>query len=190
MNSLFDMNKDGILTVSPEAYSLLPFKNLWDRDKSKDKSTALKELAFIFFYCDIKSNYIITPIEHRKEEIRKDIGLPEKWEIDSAVEEAIEYYNKHSKTILEILYESSIISANDISDYLRDTKNLLAERDLKTGKPVITISQITTALKSVNVIMKDLKKAYKEVVQEKDTNDDKQKGKQQYNTFETGLVFE
>jgi hypothetical protein len=189
MNSLFDMNKDGVLTISPEAYSLLPFKKIWDRDKSKDKNTALKELALIFFYSDIKSNYLITPEEDRISEIAKDIGLDSKWKADTVVNEAIEFYIKKSKSIIVELYEASLQSANHISEYLRDTKNLLEERTDK-GSPVTTVSQITTALKSVPIIMKDLKNAYKEVIKETQESEGKSKGKQQYNTFETGLAFE
>lgn len=188
MNTLFDMNKEGVLTISPEAYSLLPFKEIWDRDKKKD--IALKELAFIFFYCDIKSNYLITPIDERVNEIKKDIGLPEDWIVDDKVQAAIDYYNEHSKSIVAKLYESSLIAANDVSDYLNNTKELLAERDFKTGKPVITISQITAGLKSIPIIMRDLKTAYQEVIKESSADDGKKKGKQQYNTFETGLAFE
>jgi hypothetical protein len=189
MSSLFDMDSDGKLTISVEAYSLLPFQKIWTRDKSKNKTVALKELAFIFFYCDIKSNYMITPEEFREKEISRDIGLKENWKIDTVVKEAIEYYNKHSKSIIAKLYEASIQSANDVADYLNNTKVLLEERDDK-GKPVTTISTITTGLKSIPVIMRDLRSAYKEVIKETSDNDDKKKGKQQYNTFETGLVFE
>ncbi len=189
MSSLFDMNSDGILTISPEAYSLLPFKLIWDRDKSKDKSKALKELALVFFYCDIKSNYLITPEDQRISEIAKDIGLDSKWNADNIVMDAIDFYIKRSKSIIVELYEASIQSANDISAYLRDTKDLLAERTDK-GAPVTTVAQITAALKSVPIIMRDLKNAYKEVIKESQESEGKNKGKQQYNTFETGLVFE
>lgn len=189
MNTLFDMDKEGKLTISPEAYSLLPFKTIWERDKSPDKNIALKELAFVFFYCDIKSNYMITPELDRANEIRKDIGLPNNWKFDKKVEDAVNYYNEHSKSIIAKLYEASLKSANDVAEYLNNTKDLLTERDDK-NKPVYTISAITTGLKSIPIIMRDLKAAYKEVIKETDSNDDKKKGKQQYNTFETGLAFE
>lgn len=189
MEGLFDMNKDGILTIGVEAYSLLPFKAIWDRDKSKDKSIALKELAFIYFYCDIKSNYMITPEEFRESEISRDVGLNDDWKIDGTIQVAIDYYNKHSKSIISKLYEASVKSANDVAEYLNGTDILLRDRD-KNDKPTYTISAITTGLKSIPVIMRDLKSAYKEVIKETSDNDDKKKGKQQYNTFETGLVFE
>lgn len=188
MNTLFDMNNEGVLTISVEAYSLLPFKEIWDGDKSKNKELALKELAFIFFYCDIKSNYMITPEEDRAGEIIKDIGLPSDWSI-SKVEKALEYYNQHSKSIIVKLYESSLHSANEVAEYLKDTRSLLDERTEK-GATVTNVSQITAALKSVPIIMRDLKAAYKEVIKEKDDSEDKKKGKQRYNTFETGLSFE
>jgi hypothetical protein len=189
MQGLFDMNKDGVLTISPEAYSLTPFKAIWTKDKSKDKETALKELALIYFYCDIKSIYLITPEGDRIEEIRKDIGLEKKWVVSQELNNAIDFYKEHSKSIIAELYEASVQSANHVSEYLKKTDLLLAERTEK-GSPVTTVSQITSALKSVPIIMKDLKNAYKEVIKESHESDGKNKGKQKFNTFETGLAFE
>ena len=37
------------LTISEEAMMLKPFKDLWKRDKSKNKEQALQELAYIYF---------------------------------------------------------------------------------------------------------------------------------------------
>src|SRR5690606_14092862 len=100
-----------------------------------------------------------TPEESRVDEIKKDIELDDKWEIDEVVQAGIDYYNKHSKTIISKLYEASLKSANDVADYLNNTKDLLEERDFKTGKPVYTISAITTGLKTIPIIMRDLKAA-------------------------------
>jgi len=189
MQGLFDMNKDGVLTISPEAYSLLPFKAIWDRDKSKDKEIALKELSLVYFYCDVKSIYLITPEEDRITEIAKDIGLGSKWKKTKEIDDAIKFYKEKSRSIIIELYEASVQSANHVSEYLKNTDSLLAERTDK-GSPVTTVSQITAALKSVPIIMRDLRNAYKEVVKESQESDGKNKGKQKFNTFETGLIFE
>lgn len=184
---LFELSKDWVLHVSEEAWGLPVFKKILDRDKSKDKDKAMKEMLFIYFYCDIKSDYIITPEDKRVEEIKKDIGLPDKWKVDKVIEDAIDFYNEKSKSIIIHLYESSIQSANEVAQYLKNTKDLLEERNEKTGNPITTISQITTALGKVPKIMSDLKVAYKEVVKEAQDTDGKSKGKQQYNTFEEGF---
>ena len=47
------------LTIEPELLTLAPFKKIWTRDKSKDKSKALQELGYIYFMYDIRSDYQI-----------------------------------------------------------------------------------------------------------------------------------
>lgn len=183
---LFELSKDWVLNVSEEAWGIPVFKKILDKDKSKGKEKALKEMLFIYFYCDIKSDYIITPEESRVTEIKKDIGLPTNWEISKELQAAIDFYNKHNKSIVMKLYESSVQSANDVAEYLKNTKTLLDERNEK-GMPITNVSQITSALKGVPTIMKDLKSAYKEVIMEVQDSTGKNKGKQSYNTFEEGL---
>ena len=46
------------LNISEEALLLKPFKEIWQRDKSKNKDKALQELGYIYFiitYSDIIS---------------------------------------------------------------------------------------------------------------------------------------
>ena len=44
--------------ITPEAlYSISEFRVLWDRDKTKDKSKAQKEFAYIYHMADPKSIY-------------------------------------------------------------------------------------------------------------------------------------
>lgn len=180
--------KNWELRVSEEAWGLLPFSKILKRDKSKEKEIAHKEILFIFFYCDIRSPYIIRSPEERTKEIQKDIGLPESWKKDSLMDEAIKLYEKHSESIIERLYKQSIKSASDIGDYLENTKVLLEERD-NHGKPVVDISKITTSLGRVPKLMADLKAAYKQVVKEQEDLENKTKGARQFNTFEDGLTI-
>ena len=53
---LFDL-KARIVVVSPEALLIPEFKDLWDRDKSKDKLKAHRELSYVYFISDYKSPY-------------------------------------------------------------------------------------------------------------------------------------
>lgn len=185
---LFEL-KDYELQVNEAAWGLEPFKKILKRDKTKTKATALKEMLFIYYYTDIRSDYVVTPKDQRAEEIRKDVGLPEKWKIDSTIQAAIDFYNKRSKTAIELLYESSVKSATDIANYLSKTDELLKERD-KHEKPTHDISKITTSLQRIPKLMKDLKDAYKEVVKEQEDLEGRKKGSRTFNTFEQGLDYE
>ena len=183
---LFEM-KGYTLQVSEEAWGYIPFKKILDRDKSKNKEIAFKEMLFIWSFCDIKSNYnYMTDLEVRTSEIKKDIGLPDKWKKDKVIEEAILFYNKMSKSIIEELYEGAVKAATDVNEYLKQTDILLKSRT-NAGTPVYKISDITNGLKSIKVIMRDLKEAYKEVVKEKEDLEGKKKGSKEFNIFEEGL---
>lgn len=183
---LFEM-KNWVLTVSEEAWALSAFKKILDRDKSKDKTIALKEMSFIYFYSDIKSDYqYITNKEDRINEIIKDIDLPKNWKIDNVIQEAINLYEKLSKTIIQTLYTQTLKAASDIGEYFSNTKELLAERT-SSGSTVTDISKITASIQRVPKLMADLKAAYKEVIKEQEDNVGKKKGSKTMGMFEDGL---
>jgi len=176
-----------VLEVEEELWTIEVFNKILKRDKSKDKSIAMKEVAFIYHFCDVKSDYVaITNKEIRIKEVSKDVGLPDKWVYDSVIEEACNLYERRAVTVSEKLYKSSLKSADDVSDYLNNTKSLLDERDDK-GKPVHTINSITAALKGIPDIMKNLKNSYKELIKEKEDLEDKSKGSRKFGMFENGL---
>lgn len=186
---LFEMVKHD-LRISPEVWGLLPFKKLLDRDKTKGKELAFKEMLFIFYYCDIRSDYSqIIDDQLRLQEIKRDINLPEKWKIDEDIKEAIRLYEKHAITAIGRLYKSSLKAANDVAKYLENTEILLAERTMNGGL-VTKINDITNSLAKVPKIMQDLKSAYKEVVAEQKEMEGRTKGSKTLGFYEDGLKFD
>ena len=181
--------KDHILTVEDQVWGLLPFKKILKRDKSRDKDKALKEMLFIYYYTDIKSDYLIIDSKFRKEEIIKDLGLSEDWKIDSVIQEAIDFYEERSLTVIGKLYKNALLAANDISEYLTKTKALLEERDDK-NKPVTTLTTIVGGISKIKIVMQDLKAAEKELIKEKIETEGRMKGQQQMGMFELGLTID
>jgi hypothetical protein len=185
---LFEV-KDWKLRVRDEAWSYPAFKKILDRDKTKDKSRAMKEMFFLWSYADIKSDFMyITILKDREVAVRDGVGLPKTWKLDKTVQEAVDFYTKHSITVIGELYQAVLSSVGDITDYLKNTKMLLAERDA-SGKPVYQLTAITGGVKSVRTIMVDLKSIYTEVVKEQVELDGRSKGAKTFNEFEDGLDF-
>ena len=115
---IFEM-KDYNLQVDETAWGLSPFKAILKRDKNRNKELAFKEMLFIYFYVDIKSDYMyITDNSVRLQEIKKDIKLPDDWKIDSVIQEAIDFYIKMSITPTAKLYKSALKAADDVDKYL------------------------------------------------------------------------
>ena len=178
--------KNWQLTVSEEAWGLSAFNKLLKRDKSKQKEVANAEMLFIYYYCDVKSDYMVMDEETRLKELKHDIqGLPDNWEYDDDMKKAVETYAKF-ETITERLYRQTYKGATAVGDYLENTAELLAERDVH-GKPVTDIAKITTAMGRMPKLMTDLKSAYKEVVKEQEDTENKKKGAKNFNMFEDGF---
>lgn len=181
--------KDFTLTVEDQMWGLTPFKKILKRDKSRDKDRATKEMLFIYYYCDIKSDYLIIDYKDRVVEIIKDIGLPDGWKIDSVMQDAINFYEERSLTVIGKLYKNALLAANDISEYLTKTKELLEERDDR-NKPVTTLTTIVGGISKIKVVMQDLKAAEKELIKEKIETEGRMKGQQAMGIYESGLSFE
>ena len=181
--------RDGVLTVDDNLWGLEPFKKILKRDKSRTKDLALKEMLFIYYYTDIKSDYLIIDIKLRTEEIIKDLQLPDNWKIDSVMQDAINFYEERSLTVIGKLYKNALLAANDISEYLTKTKELLEERDDR-NKPVTTLTTIVVGISKIKVVMQDLKAAEKELIKEKIETEGRMKGQQQMGMFEVGLSFD
>ena len=175
------------LQVNDIAWGYQPFKKILTRDKTKDKEYALNDMLFIYNFADIKSDYMtIANEDDRCKEVMKDLSMKKGWKYDDVIKDAIKFYKERSQTIGEELYESSIIAAGAVSSHLRRSGQLLEERDDK-GKPVHTIASITSALKQVPGIIKDLKTAYKEIIKEQKELEGKKKGSKEFGMFEDGL---
>lgn len=181
--------RDGVLTVDDNLWGLEPFRKILKRDKSRNKDLALKEMLFIYYYTDIKSDYLIIDVKLRKEEIIKDIGLPDDWKVDLVLQDAINFYEERSLTVIGKLYKNALLAANDISEYLTKTKELLEERDDR-NKPVTTLTTIVGGISKIKVVMQDLKAAEKELIKEKIETEGRMKGQQAMGMFESGLTID
>jgi hypothetical protein len=185
---LFEM-KNWELTVREEAWGLAPFAKLLKRDRTKDKTNALKDMLFVWHYSDIKSDFqYITDPEERIKVIKGEIGLNASWKFDKDIEAATKCYEQHSATVIEKLYTQTLKAASAIGMYLSNTDKLLVERDAQ-GKVVTDIAKITASVQKVPKLMADLKAAYKEVVKEQEDMDNRKKGSKTMNTFEDGLTI-
>lgn len=173
--------------VAEETWTLEPFKAILKRDKSKNKERAFKDVAFIFHFCDIRSDYMnITNPKERTDQIKIDTGMDKDWKIDPVIEEAIDFYKERSTTILEKLYMDAVVAVDGVRSHLRNAETLLTERD-QNDRPVFKPKDITAALRDVKVIMQDLKAAEKEVIKEKKELEGRQKGARTFGEFEDGL---
>jgi hypothetical protein len=151
------------ITISEEALLLTPFKKIWDRDTSEDKSMATMELGFIYFFCDPRSDYqYLTDEDERIKAIKEGEGFNKKWKPDKLIKEGIEFYNKFKPTS-SLLLEDTRVAVDKLRKMLRDID--YADVDDK-GKPIYTLNTITATIKQIPGLIKDLNEAEKAIAKE------------------------
>lgn len=156
------------ITFEPELLTLKVFKELHKRDKSKNKTKFIEELGFIYFYADPRSDYqYLTDEEERIKAIVQGEGLPENFKIDSILQDAINYYKSFRPTSA-LLLEDTRVAVDKLRKALREID--LNARDDK-DKPIYTLNSITSTIKLVPSLIKDLDEAERTIAKEIVQND-------------------
>ncbi len=145
------------LVITEEALLIGAFAALWKRDKSKDKSNALRELGIIYFLCDPRSDYMfITDEEERLNVIKEQEGLPKNWKPDEALEKAIKAYKLLTTTTSSLLLEDTKILIDKVRTQMKEI-DLNAKDD--KDKPIYTLNTITSTIKQIPSLVKELREA-------------------------------
>lgn len=156
--------------VSPFEETLLipPFKDIWDRDKSKGKEEALKEMAYI----EMMTSLLATnPYKGYTEEVRKivlikDLFKNNGWEPDELVLQGIdkikEFQTEASQTYA---FYASAVKAKDTLQNFFNTVDL-GKMNYKTGVPIYKPKELTSALLDVDKITANLDGLKKKVEEE------------------------
>ena len=146
-----------------ECFLIKPFRDLYNKDKSKNKEKFMQTLSVVYFYADPRSSYsYISNDEERLHAIVEQEGLPDNYTIDG-IKDIIELYKKHTITSSYKLLQDTRIAADKVGYFLANVN--LFEEDSK-GKPKYTVNSITSAMKQVPEIVKQLQITEKLVAKE------------------------
>lgn len=168
------------LTIDPMLLTLKPFKALWVRDKTDKKERAISEIAYIYFMEDPRSDYqYIVDREERERQIREGEGIKPSWKPDSTVQEAMKLYSSF-KTPAALLLEDTRVAVDKLRQLLRNIN--LEEVDDK-GKPIYTLNIVTSTIKQIPALVKDLDEAERALAKEI-AQSDKVRGAQEKSIYE------
>lgn len=146
------------VVVAPEALVLKPFKTLWSRDRTRDKSKAQSEFGYIYFFADQRSEYqYIIDDDDRSEAVKQGLGFPPTWKPDKELRAAIELY-KSFTTTAALLLQDTRYAVDKLRTLLRNIDLNAAD---KNGKPIYTLNTITATIKQVPALVRDLDSAEK-----------------------------
>ena len=176
------------IKVSDEALLVRPIRDLFMADKSKTKEKFYQQCSIIFFMADPRSSYgYITDDDERFEAIKTQEGLPKNYTIDKNLQLAIDTYKKLTTTISSQLLEDTYVAIDKLRKFLRNI-DLYAADD--KGKPLYTINSITSAIKAIPQLTKDIQEAEKQVNSDILEIGRKRGGDVGKALFEDGLNFE
>lgn len=144
--------------VEPEALMLKPFKAIYNRDRSKNKNTAMQELAYIYFMTDPRSDYqYLVDSEDRSKAIIDGEGMPDTWKPDKLVLAAIEFYKSFNPTS-SLLLEDTRIMVDKFRAKIRELNfDNLEVKELKDAIGIV---------KQIPGLVKDLDEAERAVSKE------------------------
>lgn len=179
--NMFQLTKDYKVIPNPEVLLLSPFKVIYDRDKSKDKTIATEEIAYIWFFIDYKSDFrVILDDDERTAEILKTLtNLSKNWKPDKVILEAIKFYQKMNYSIKLQLLDNCISGINKLSTYIKDINFDDVDMNPKTGeiKPKHDIKKFVDTMKQIPDILEALDKTMEAVKSEKDAESDLRGGR-------------
>jgi hypothetical protein len=171
------------LTISEEAFTLKPFRDLWKRDKTKGKEQALRELSFIYFMEDTRSDYqVYIDKEEREKQVKLGEGMPESWKPDKLVQEAQKFYASF-KSEAALLLEDIRVAITKLREFIK-TIDLNATDD--KGKPIYTLNTYTSTIKQIPELITSLDEAEKTIAKET-ASQDKVRGSIEKAMFEDDL---
>lgn len=168
--------KDGYsIVISDEALLLKPFRELWNRDRTKNKEHAILELGYLYFMGDARSDYCyIKDMKDRSNAVIMGEGMPDKWKPDKKVEDALEFYKSFS-SVAALLLEDTKFLINNFREKLKSID--FSELEIKD------IKEIGAIIKQVPSMVRDLDEAERTLAKEI-ANSDKVRGSQEKAIYE------
>lgn len=151
------------ITFNEELLLLAPFKKLYEKDKSADKGRFMEFLSIVYFTFDPRSDYSYIINENER---LKEVCVSNGYKVPkfSAVEtECINLYKQLNTTVTQELLNSTKIAISKVREFLENVD--LYAVDSK-GKPLYTINNITSAIKQIPQLVKDVTDAEKAVTKE------------------------
>jgi len=151
------------LVVDDELLLLTPFRKLYKKDKTRDKSNFIEFLTIVYFTYDPRSDYsYIVDDDKRLAEVCRTNGF----EVPKFSEEqqaCVDLYKQLTTTISQELLRSAKIAISKIQNFLESVD--LTEEDDK-GKPKYGINMITSTIKQIPQLSKDIQEAERTVAKE------------------------
>ena len=172
------------VVISEEAFALKVFRQIWNRDRSVNKDKAIMELGYVYFMTDPRSDYqYIVDEDERSKAIIEGEGLPSNWKPDKMIIEGMKFY-EGMKSTSALLLEDTRVAIDKVRKFLKEVN--LEDTDDK-GRPIYTINSITSTIKMIPQLIKDLDDAEKAIKADMQNTSGKVRGQKEKSLLEDGI---
>ena len=178
--------KDLKVTIDPELLLIGVYADIWNKDTSPRKETAMKNFGILYFLCSPKKSnpFYGYPEEVRREKIFEALAVKEEEFYEEEVGEALlfyeEYLNEASPS--KVYYESVLNAAEKLKSFFNTI-----DFDLRTkgGAPLYKPADITRALQDTDKVITTIHSLKQKVDQELFESNKTTKNRK-VNPFESG----
>lgn len=172
------------LKIEDELLLLKPFRVLFNADRTQNKDKFMNFLSIIYFTYDPRSDYsYIVDDELRLKEVCDSNGF-EVPKFNKQELECINLYKKLTTTISTELLRSTKIAVDKVRQFL---ENIDLEATDDKGKLLYPINTVTSAIKQVPQLAKEVREAEKAVAKEIEEQGRARGGNENKKIFEDGI---
>lgn len=112
---------DGIeFKVADEAFLIRQIRELFEKDKSKNKEEFWRQISYLWFMCDPRSSYMFLLDEtERSNEIKAQEGFDKDWQPSKLLQDAMTVYKRQCTTTASLLLEDMRFGLESIRGIIR-----------------------------------------------------------------------
>ena len=138
---------DGKIIVAPECLVIEPFKSIWEKDKSKDKTHAFNVIKYTWYYASYKSPFFQHSNSDRSKLILSHIIKDDKFKVNKELEECVKMYEKINTTPAMKLFRSVQESINKMEEFFM-TAEYNEDSITKIQKAIIDMPKMQEAIQA------------------------------------------
>ena len=128
--------------MNPTSLWVPEFRKIWERDKSKTKEIAAKEISYIVFLYSFTSPYQAYAEKEREARIIKDyFGDMPSWKPDETVKAAITKYKEMQDTIALKLLRSTKLALETMQEFFENATADDIDKIVKNAKELGNLVQ-------------------------------------------------
>lgn len=138
---------DSKIIVAPECLVIEPFKSIWEKDKSKDKTHAFNVIKYTWYYASYKSPFFQHSNSDRSKLILSHIIKDDKFKVNKELEECVKMYEKINTTPAMKLFRSVQESINKMEEFFM-TAEYNEDSITKIQKAIIDMPKMQEAIQA------------------------------------------